>query len=451
MSTEDKCCKFVLDIDDYGQYSPKKIFQSDDASGDSNDNVEPAAAAAAALLLCKTKKTFDDDNNDDDFSSADTVVVDGLSCRCEHDYRTPVVAKENVENGNAPTTATTSCCQNDQTLLVVMMSLTLLFAVCELLFGFLNDSLALVADSFHMLSDAAALVIAMIAMRLATRPEKDQDAHSFGWQRAEIIGALVNGVYLVSVCIYNVLESIFRIIEPAEIRNAWTVLVVGAVGFAINLIGFGLFFSHRSLATHAGHSHSHSHHDDNHGSNRFRANSVGNVNDNNDDDVDNDDDKDDKINSVERAVVAGSSSANMHGVFLHIMGDLLGSVIVIATALATIYVPYQWRVYFDPVCTILFSFIILRSSLPLIRHSSAILMQSTPPDVPLPKIRRQLLQIDKVRELHELHVWQMVPRYYVASVHLIVDSLHDSRRIIEESNKLFCRYNIHRTTLQLEE
>jgi len=416
---------FVLNIDNYGQYSPQPLLQSR-----RNDKVAPFRILSHPPSFVLQQSDEENDANvstsncsgesskDDPFHSVDTV--DSRDCRCDHDYRGADRAAERQSEAHA-----VGRCSRDKCILIVMMVLTLSFAVCELLFGFLNDSLALIADSFHMLSDAAALLVAMIAIRLATRPEIT-DAHSFGWQRAEIIGALINGVYLVSVCVYTVLEAIFRFVDPVELQNAWVVMIVGSIGFAINVVGVGLFFSHRSLAVHAGHSHGHAHNSDN-GETLPADNFDGDTS-------------------------GSGSSANMHGVFLHILGDLLGSVIVMLTALATIYVPYDWRVYFDPVCSILFSLIILRSSVPLIRHSTSILMQSTPNGLPTLQIKSLLLAIEGVLGTHELHIWQMAPQYNVATVHLVVDLAHlDSHnRIVDETNRIFCQFGIHRTTIQLE-
>ena len=293
-----------------------------------------------------------------------------------------------------------------------MIGLTITFSICEFGFGFANVSLSLVADAFHMMSDAAALIVAVVAIRLGLRAESDSDIHTFGWKRAEIIGALINGVYLASVCFFIILEAIIRLFKPEPLENPWQVFWVGIAGLGINLIGVGLFFSHRSLASHGGHSHSHDHADAN--------------------------DHDHK-----------SGSVNMHGVFLHVLGDAIGSVIVVGTALATIYVPYDWRVYFDPACSIVFALLILKSSIPLIRHCAAILMQSVPKSIVLNDLKKNLLQIAGVDSVHELHVWQMVPNYNVATVHVVAKPVNRDNLILR-CNEVFCNVGIHRTTIQLE-
>jgi len=303
--------------------------------------------------------------------------------------------------------------------LKIMLAMTCAFALAEIVFGFLNNSLALIADSFHMISDAAALVVAMIAIALAKRPETD-DAHSFGWHRAEVIGALVNGVYLASVCVYTVIDALFRFIEPEPITNAWHVFFVGLAGLLINVVGMMLFFSHRSLAHAHSHSHSHSHND---------SGQSG---------------VEDKVDH------RGSDNINLHGVFLHVLGDAAGSVIVVATALATIYLPYAWKVYLDPICSILFSAIILKSAIGLVRHSGSILMQSVPDNVAFQSLDHALSSIPTIEGVHELHVWQMAPNYNVGSVHLDVSDhrkLHDT---VVQASAIFKAHNVHRTSVQVD-
>jgi zinc transporter 1 len=202
-------------------------------------------------------------------------------------------------------------------------------------------------------------------------------------------------------------------------QNPWQVFAVGAVGLLVNGIGVALFFSHRSLAVGHAHSHSHGHSHANAG-------------------------EDDEDSHAEHH----GGNVNMHGVFLHVAGDAVGALIVMASALVNIYVPYDWRVYFDPACSILFSLLILRSALPLIRQSVTILMQSAPKALSMAQLRRDLLQVPAVSGVHELHVWQMAPRYSVATVHLVVDEA--SATVVNQCNEIFCKRGIHRTTIQID-
>jgi len=133
--------------------------------------------------------------------------------------------------------------------LVSMFSLTFSFFLVEIIVGYLTNSMALVADSFHMLSDIAALVIAFMSVRMAP---KSWSKNTFGWARAEVLGALVNAVFLVALCFSITVESLKRFYEPEEIHNPQMILWVGTMGLIVNLIGLCLFHQHGS-----GHGHSH--------------------------------------------------------------------------------------------------------------------------------------------------------------------------------------------------
>ncbi|KAK9765970.1 Zinc resistance conferring protein [Basidiobolus ranarum] len=102
------------------------------------------------------------------------------------------------------------------TRLVILLSLTTILFLAELIVGYLVGSIALIADSFHMLSDLLSIVVALYAIRLAKR--KTYESHyTYGWQRAEVIGALINGVFLIALCFSIFIEAIQRFFEPRGI------------------------------------------------------------------------------------------------------------------------------------------------------------------------------------------------------------------------------------------
>ncbi|KNE67117.1 cation diffusion facilitator family transporter [Allomyces macrogynus ATCC 38327] len=138
-----------------------------------------------------------------------------------------------------------------------MLAMTATFCVAQLIIGHLTGSVALVADAFHMLSDALSLVVAIYAIKLAKKTVYRAN-FSYGWQRAEIVGALFNGVFLLALCFSIVMEVIDRLLSPRAIENPRQVLYVGCVGLGVNIIGLFLFHEHAHAHGH-GHSHGHSH------------------------------------------------------------------------------------------------------------------------------------------------------------------------------------------------
>uniref|UniRef100_A0A1I7XQ84 Zinc transporter n=1 Tax=Heterorhabditis bacteriophora TaxID=37862 RepID=A0A1I7XQ84_HETBA len=134
-----------------------------------------------------------------------------------------------------------------------MILITFLFFFVELFVGFINRSIALLADSYHMLSDVMALTIALVCLRISRRKSKK---NGFGWVRAEVLGALVNGVFLLAMCFTISLESIGRLLHPRRISHPLHVLIVGCIGLLINFVGIGML--------HGGHGHSHGGHGHSH-------------------------------------------------------------------------------------------------------------------------------------------------------------------------------------------
>lgn len=150
-------------------------------------------------------------------------------------------------------------CEPNRARLMCMLSLTFGFFIVEVVVSRLTSSLSMLSDSFHMLSDVIALVVALVAVRFAEKTHAT-NKNTFGWIRAEVMGALVNAVFLTALCFTIVLEAIERFTEPHEIESPEVVAGVGAAGLLINVLGLCLFHGH------AGGGHGHSHGGHSHGS-----------------------------------------------------------------------------------------------------------------------------------------------------------------------------------------
>ncbi|KAM9917608.1 hypothetical protein OXX59_009222, partial [Metschnikowia pulcherrima] len=135
--------------------------------------------------------------------------------------------------------------------IITLLVIDIFFFLLEAIIGYTVHSLALIADSFHMLNDIISLFIALWAVRVKDSKPAD-GKYTYGWQRAEIIGALVNAVFLLALCFTIVIEAIQRFFDPPEISNPKLILIVGFFGLLSNGLGLVLFHEH-------GHSHGHSH------------------------------------------------------------------------------------------------------------------------------------------------------------------------------------------------
>ncbi|KAG0192855.1 hypothetical protein DFQ28_007465 [Apophysomyces sp. BC1034] len=237
--------------------------------------------------------------------------------------------------------------------------------------------------------------------------------YSYGWQRAEILGALINGVFLVALCFTIALSAIQRFIQPEPITDPVMVLITGCVGLAGNLLGLLLFHDH-------GHHHHHHHNHDHH-----------------------DHEKDPDIQH-------DGGHLNMKGIFLHVLGDALGNIGVIATALFIWLTPYSWKFYMDPVVSLVIAIIIFFSAVPLVRATSVILLQGVPSTVPLDNVRNDISKMDDVVSVHELHIWQLSDSKLIASMHVRLTNSKNYMQIATQMRQLLHEYGVHSVTIQPE-
>ncbi len=255
----------------------------------------------------------------------------------------------------------------------------------ELVGGILTGSLALLADSAHMLTDNVALTVALVAVWLAGRPSTPE--RSFGYQRAEILAALANGVVLIVLAIWIFVEAYGRFSDPPTVLGGW-MLAVALVGLAGNLIAAAVL----SRAAH--------------------------------------------------------SSLNMRAALRHVVADTLGSAGVVAAAVVVLST--GWR-YADPVAGTLIAILVLASSWSVLRESVHILLEGTPKGVDASELARRMTDVQGVVEVHDLHVWTITSGFSALSAHVLVepgDDCHGRRRELEA---LLARdYGIEHTTLQVD-
>lgn len=271
-------------------------------------------------------------------------------------------------------------CHGAQCRLLFMLSLTSTFFLIEIIVGYVTNSMALVADSFHMLSDVVALVIAYVSVRMSP---KKWSKNTFGWARAEVLGALINAVFLCALCFSIFVESLKRFYDPEDIHNPLLILAVGVVGLVINLVGLLLFKGHGHGHSHGGgiesHSHAHNHH--------HHVPTSEDINDNHMT-PSGTPTPPPTPNAIQMRT---SSQMNMHGVFLHVMADALGSVIVIISASIIAFTSWPYTKFVDPALSLIMVCIIMRSTWPLLVESAMILLQTVPTHIQVDSLQKKLL------------------------------------------------------------
>lgn len=381
--------------------------------------------------------------------------------------------------------------------IATLLVIDTIFFLLEIIIGYMVNSLALIADSFHMLNDIISLVVALWAVNVAKNRSADAD-YTYGWLRAEILGALINAVFLIALCFTIFIEAIQRLLDPPVITNAQLIFIVGFFGLLSNIVGLFLFHEHGH--SHGGmdesegnHSHSHSGiHDDEenniHGHNHSHNETQGNVehhsHDNKNGKSSNNElspllnpnpiESDDLTEVLPQYVVgqldestiqtientkkgkgkhdaAHQKSLNMQGVFLHVMGDALGNVGVMATAIFIWKTDYSWKYYFDPIISLLITCIIFSSALPLCKRSSRILLQGTPLSIETSDVIQDILEIPSVLGVHDFHIWNLTEKLLIASLHVELNCSPESfLQVASEIKSCLHDYGIHSATIQPE-
>ncbi|CAN3372278.1 hypothetical protein DIURU_004595 [Diutina rugosa] len=349
-----------------------------------------------------------------------------------------------------------------ETRIKALLTIDTVFFLVEAITGYTVHSLALVADSFHMLNDIVSLVIALWAVKVKNTKKAD-DRYTYGWQRAEILGALINAVFLLALCFSILMEAIARLVSPPEVTNPKLILVVGCWGLASNMVGLVLFHEH------GGHSHSHasSAEENVYGHSNSSSSNVADYLPNTVVERYQPDEESPLISSHSHSHVGGGStpekrkSLNMEGVFLHVLGDALGNIGVIITALVIWKTNYSWKFYADPVTSLVITAIIFSTALPLCRKASKILLQATPANMNLNEIKDQIKAIPQVKSVHSFHVWNLNEDQVIASIHVrlndncgtgnsnIIDK-NSFLQVVAQIREILHRYNIHQVTVQPE-
>lgn len=344
--------------------------------------------------------------------------------------------------------------------ILTLLAIDTLFFFLEIVVGYAVHSLALIADSFHMLNDIFSLLVALWAVNVAKNKGADAK-YTYGWKRAEILGALVNAVFLIALCVSILIEAIQRFFQPQEIENPKLVLIVGVLGLVSNLVGLVLFHDH-------GHGHSHSHlGDDDEAGHADDSHSHSHSHDSSEQSSQNIGDmlpstvverytpetspllhkSDDHPHDAKKS----ARSLNMHGVFLHVLGDALGNLGVIGTAIFIWKTDYSWRFYSDPLVSLLITIIIFSSALPLSRKASRILLQATPSTISADKVKQEIMKVPGVLSIHDFHIWNLTESFSIASIHVEIDSTPDQfLEVAKLIRNIFHRYGIHSATVQPE-
>ena len=273
--------------------------------------------------------------------------------------------------------------------LVVVLGLTLAVLAAEIVGAVLSGSLALLADAGHMATDAAGLALALAAVRLAQRPARGR--RTFGWQRVEILAAVANGLLLLGVAGYVLVEAVLRIGEPTEISSELMLVVAGA-GLVVNLVSLALLHRGRT------------------------------------------------------------DSLNVKGAYLEVLGDAFGSVAVLVAGV--VILTTGWT-YADTLASLAIGFLVVPRAWHLLREALDVLLEAAPRGVDLDDVRAHILGVDGVLGVHDLHAWTITSGLPVLSAHVVVSDAalqagHGGKVLDALCSCLGSHFDVEHCTFQLE-
>lgn len=270
----------------------------------------------------------------------------------------------------------------------ITFALTFLYFIIEVVFGFITNSLALLADAAHMLTDVGGIGLALFATWLSQKPPTP--GKTYGYYRVEILAALTNAAVLFVMSFYILAEAYQRFQNPPEVQSV-PMIVVAVIGLIINLVG---------------------------------------------------------VWNLRRG---SKESLNVHGAFLEVVSDALGSVGVIIAGV--IMMTTAWY-YADPLFSGLIGLYILPRTWRLLKQAVDILLEGTPAHIDVESVKQMMLRIENVVEVHDLHVWTITSGLVALTAHVVLADKCDSptsTRVLEQiTTRLKEEYRIGHTTLQIE-
>ncbi|XP_076261737.1 solute carrier family 30 member 3 isoform X2 [Rhynchophorus ferrugineus] len=292
--------------------------------------------------------------------------------------------------------------RNARRKLIIASILCVIFMVAEIIGGYLSNSLAIASDAAHLLTDFASFMISLFSLYMANRPKTKQ--MSFGYYRAEVIGAMTSVLLIWVVTGILVYMAVQRIIyEDFEI-DAIVMLITSGIGVIVNII--------MGCSLHHGHGHSH---DSSHGTKGKKQENI-----------------------------------NVRAAFIHVLGDFLQSFGVLMAAIAIYFKP-EW-VMVDPIMTFIFSVFVLITTFAIIKDTLLVLMEALPKGIDFEDVMNILLSIEGVKKVHNLRIWALSLDKIAMSAHVAISSDTNPQNVLVVATKnIHDKFNFFEMTLQIEE
>ncbi|XP_044230320.1 zinc transporter 2-like [Thunnus albacares] len=303
--------------------------------------------------------------------------------------------------------------------LVIACAISLVFMTGEVIGGYAARSLAIMTDAAHLLTDFGSIMISIFSLWISSRPRTQ--TMTFGWHRAEILGMLLSVVSIWAVTAVLVLSAIQRIMDGDYDIDSQIMLITSGCAVGVNVLM--VLILHQSGASH-GHSHGFP-------SSRPQR------------------DKERQERSHTHSHAHSHGNASVKAAFIHVVGDLLQSLGVLLAATIIHFWP-EYKVA-DPICTFLFSVLVLGTTIPVTKDVFRILLEGTPQDINLNAVRELLLSVRGVVAAHSLHMWSLNMTHSLLSVHVVTEEDADPQIVLTKATKLLrSEFSFTSITIQVE-
>ncbi|VDO88387.1 unnamed protein product, partial [Haemonchus placei] len=277
-------------------------------------------------------------------------------------------------------------------ILWISLGICLFFMICEVVGGVWAKSLAIVTDAAHLLTDFASMLISLFSVYIASKPPSQR--MSFGFHRAEVLGAFFSVFLIWIVTGVLVVLAILRILNADYEIDATIMAITAGIGVFVNLIMGALLFFGGHAHSHGGGGHSHGKH-------------------------------------------SGSPNINVRAAFIHVLGDLVQSVGVLVAALI-IFFNESWAIV-DPICTLLFSVIVLCTTIYILRDALVVLLEGRPSNIDFSRVFSSLEKIEGVKKVHDLRIWALTMDKVAVSVHLEVAQPQNAQSVLRDTRTMLNR------------
>lgn len=277
----------------------------------------------------------------------------------------------------------------DRRRLRIVLAASAVYCAVEFIGGYFANSLALMSDAVHMLTDIAALCLSLLTLWISARPATS--GKTYGYLRAEILGAFLNGLFLWLLVAFIWMEAAQRLSKPEHVQ-ALPVMAIAVLGLGINLFSAWMTY--------------------------------------------------------DTGGEGGRAGLAVKAVFVHVISDLIGVTGVLISGMLIYFTGWEEA---DPIVSFIIGALVIYGSWGLIREGVDILMESVPAHIDLDLLRDDLLAVDGTAEVHDLHVWCLTSREFALSAHAVISSEADHDRVLSDMHKMLeAKFNIRHMTVQLE-